>query len=81
MVLVAGMLANQIIGNQSIEQSSKLVVINTANRANAQAAEAAMLRAQISAQDIGSVAAPDRLQASLQALQDHLAAAAKEVDA
>ncbi|MDU6833825.1 MAG: methyl-accepting chemotaxis protein, partial [Bradyrhizobium sp.] len=80
-VLVAGMLANQIIGNQSIEQSSKLVVINTANRANAQAAEAAMLRAQISAQDIGSVAAPDRLQASLQALQDHLAAAAKEVDA
>lgn len=35
-VLVAGMLANQIIGNQSIEQSSKLVVINTANRANAQ---------------------------------------------
>lgn len=80
-VLVAGMLANQIIGNQSIEQSSKLVVINTANRANAQAAEAAMLRAQISAQDIGSVAAPDRLQASLQALQDHLAAAATEVDA
>ncbi|MGJ5177866.1 methyl-accepting chemotaxis protein [Bradyrhizobium oligotrophicum] len=80
-VLVGGMLANQIIGNQSIADSSKLVVVNTSNRANAQAAEAAMLRAQIAALQMANASSPEQLQAILQSLQAELAVAAKEADA
>ena len=64
--LVAGMLASQIMGNQSIADLSTLVVINMANKANAQAADAAMLRMQIDVQEIGGAASPERLQAGVQ---------------
>lgn len=80
-VLVAGMLANQIVGNQSIADLTRLAVINMANKSNAQGADSALLRAQISEQDIARAATPELLQASLQALQANLAAAGNEVDA
>ena len=41
-VLVAGMLTNQLMGNQSITVLSRLVLINTSNKANAQAADSAI---------------------------------------
>jgi len=80
-VLVAGMLANQIVGNRSIADLTRLAVINMANKSNAQGADAALLRAQLNQQDIARATTPDRLQASLQALQANLAAAGNEVDA
>ncbi|MGY3448972.1 methyl-accepting chemotaxis protein [Bradyrhizobium sp. USDA 4353] len=80
-VLVAGMLANQIVGNQSIAELTRLAVINMANKSNAQGADAALLRAQLNQQEIARATTPDRLQASLRALQANLAAAGAEVDA
>ncbi|MGC2777133.1 MAG: methyl-accepting chemotaxis protein [Bradyrhizobium sp.] len=80
-VLVAGMLTNQIVGNQSIAELTRLAVINMANKSNAQGADAALLRAQMSEQDIARAATPERLQASLQTLQTSLAAADNEVEA
>ncbi|UFZ01981.1 methyl-accepting chemotaxis protein [Bradyrhizobium ontarionense] len=80
-VLVAGMLANQIVGNQSIADLTRLAVINMANKSNAQGADAALLRTQINQQEIARAPTPERLQAGLQALQTNLAAAGNEVDA
>ncbi|WP_315723523.1 MULTISPECIES: methyl-accepting chemotaxis protein [unclassified Bradyrhizobium] len=80
-LLVAGMLANQIVGNQSIAELTRLAVINMANKSNAQGADAALLRAQLNQQEIARATTPDRLQASLQALQGNLAAAGSEVEA
>jgi methyl-accepting chemotaxis protein len=80
-VLVGGMLTSQILGNQSIATLSRWVVINTANKANAQGAESAILRAQLAALDISAAASTDRLDKNLQALRTHLATAGSEIDA
>ncbi|BAM86368.1 putative methyl-accepting chemotaxis receptor/sensory transducer [Bradyrhizobium oligotrophicum S58] len=80
-VLVAGMLANQIVGNRSIAELTELAVINMANKSNAQGADAALLRAQISQQDIARAATAERLQAGLQTLEKNLTAAGSEVEA
>src|ERR1700730_17752786 len=69
-VLVAGMLANQLLGNQSIAILSGWVVINTSNNANAQAADSAILRAQLAVLDVLEISAapsPDQFGKSLQA--------------
>ena len=63
-VLVAGMLANQLLGNQSIAILSGWVVIN---RANAQAADSAILRAQLAALEISAAPSADQFGKSLQA--------------
>jgi methyl-accepting chemotaxis protein len=80
-VLVAGMLTSQMFSNQSIATLSRYVVINTANKANAQVAETAILRAQLAALEISTAASTDRLDTSLQALRTALVAAATEIDA
>ncbi|WYL60064.1 hypothetical protein WKW75_40245 [Bradyrhizobium ottawaense] len=48
-VLVCGMLTNQMLGNRSIAESNRLVTINYLNKGNAQAAQTAMARAQLAA--------------------------------
>jgi len=80
-VLVAGMLTSQVLGNQSIATLSRWVVINTANKANAQGADAAILRAQLAALEINGASRTEQLETSLQALRTHLASAATEIDA
>jgi len=80
-VLVAGMLVSQVVGNQSIALLSRWVVINTSNKANSQAAESAILRAQLAALEISGATSVDRLGKSLQALRTSLAAAGAELDA
>jgi methyl-accepting chemotaxis protein len=80
-VLVAGMLVSQIVGNQSIALLSRWVVINTSNKANSQAAESAILRAQLAALEISGATSVDRLDKSLQALRTSLAAAEAEIGA
>jgi methyl-accepting chemotaxis protein len=79
--LVAGMLANQLIGNQSITQLSQWVVVNDSNKANAQAAESAILRAQLAALEISGAPSADRLDKSAQVLRTNLAQAGAEIDA
>ena len=53
-VLVGGILLNQMLGNWSIAESNRLVGINYLNKGNAQATQTAMARAQIDALEIGS---------------------------
>jgi methyl-accepting chemotaxis protein len=79
--LVASMLVTQWMGNQSIATLSKWVVINTANKANAQGADSAIMRAQLDALEIRGAASTERLESSQQALRAHLATAASEIDA
>jgi methyl-accepting chemotaxis protein len=80
-VLVAGMLVSQLVGNQSIALLSGWVVINTSNKANSQATESAVLRAQLAALEISGATSVDRLDKSLQALRTSLATAEAELDA
>jgi methyl-accepting chemotaxis protein len=80
-VLVGGMLANQLLGNQSIAILSRWVVINTSNKANAQTADSAILRAQLSAMEITAAPSADQLDMNLQALRTNLAQAGTEIDA
>lgn len=79
--LVGGMLASQMMGNQSIATLSRWVVINTSNKANAQAAESAILRAQLAALEIARASSTEQLDKSLQAVRTQLASAATEIDA
>jgi methyl-accepting chemotaxis protein len=79
--LVGGMLAGQMMGNQSIATLSRWVVINTSNKANAQAAESAILRAQLAALEIARASSTEQLDKSLQAVRTQLASAATEIDA
>lgn len=80
-LLVAGMLTNQLQGNQSIAESSRLVVVNTSNRANAQTAEAAIARAQLAALEMSIALSGERLEASHDAMRASLAEAGVEIDA
>ncbi|MGA7804312.1 MAG: methyl-accepting chemotaxis protein, partial [Bradyrhizobium sp.] len=80
-VLVAGMLVSQLMGNQSIAVLSRMVLINTDNKENAQAAESAILRAELAALDISGAPSADRLDRSAAALRTNLAQAGTEIDA
>jgi methyl-accepting chemotaxis protein len=80
-LLVAGMLTNQLLGNQSIAESSRLVVVNTSNRANAQTAEAAITRAQLAALEMSIALSGERLDTGHGALRASLAEAGVEIDA
>jgi methyl-accepting chemotaxis protein len=80
-VLVAGMLTNEIVGNQSIAESSGLVLVNTANKADAQGADIGLARAQIALRDIGVANSAERLEKGVQAMQANLAAAGVHIEA
>ena len=80
-VLVAGMLGNQLLGNEQIAELSWMVVINTANKGNAQAAEVAMTRARLAMTEIGAASSADRLAKHLEALRKSVSDATTEIDA
>jgi hypothetical protein len=80
-VLVCGMLANEWVGNQSIAHSSRLVIINYSNKANAPAAEPAMARARVAIRDVEDAATSERVTTSLAALNAAISEAAREIDA
>jgi methyl-accepting chemotaxis protein len=80
-VLVGGMLASQLVSNQSIAELSRMVVINTSNKANAQAADSAMARARLAAQEISIAPSDDRLESNLKALRVAFTEAGTEIDA
>lgn len=76
-----GMLVSRLLGNQSIALLRRWVVISTSNKANAQAAESAILRAQFAALQISGATSAERLDKSLQDPRTSLAAAEAELDA
>lgn len=80
-LLVGGMLANQLIRNEQIADLSRLVVINTANKANAQGTELAVTRARLAIAEIGSASSADGLAKHLETLRGSIAGATTEIDA
>ena len=80
-VLVCGMLTNQILGNRSIAESNRLVTINYLNKGNAQAAQTAMTRAQLAALEIGSASTTGEVDKSLDMLRTRAGEAGVEIDA
>lgn len=80
-LLVSGMLGNQLVRNGQIAGLSELVVINTANKANAQGGELAVTRARLAVAEIGSASSADRLAQHLEVLRSSIASATTEIDA
>nr|WP_249153179.1 methyl-accepting chemotaxis protein [Bradyrhizobium diazoefficiens] len=80
-VLVFGMLTNQMLGNRSIAESNRLVTINYLNKGNAQAAQTAMARAQLAALEIGSASSAAEVDKLLEMLRTRAGEAGAEIDA
>jgi methyl-accepting chemotaxis protein len=80
-LLVGGMLGNQLVRNEQIADLSRLVVINTANKANAQGAELAVTRARLAMAEVGSASSATSLAQHLEALRGSIAGATTEIDA
>jgi len=80
-VLVCGMLTNQMLGNRSIAESNRLVTINYLNKGNAQAAQTAMARAQLAALEIGSASTAGEVDKFLEMLRTRASEAGVEIDA
>jgi methyl-accepting chemotaxis protein len=80
-VLVGGMLGNQMLGNGSIAESNRLVIINYLNKGNAQSTQTAMARAQLAAVEIGTASSIEEVDKSLGALRTDVAEAGTEIDA
>ncbi|MBR0698452.1 chemotaxis protein [Bradyrhizobium diazoefficiens] len=80
-VLVCGMLTNQMLGNRSIAESNRLVTINYLNKGNAQATQTAMARAQLAALEIGSAATAGEVDKLMENLRARASEAGAEIDA
>ncbi len=80
-VLVGGMLANQMLGNGAIAESNRLVIINYLNKGNAQSTQTAMARAQLAAAEIWTAPSAEEVDKSLDALRTHVTEADAEIDA
>jgi methyl-accepting chemotaxis protein len=80
-VLVGGMLTNQMLGNRSIAESNRLVTINYLNKGNAQAAQTAMARAQLAALELGSAPSAGEADRLLELLRTRAGEAGTEIHA
>jgi methyl-accepting chemotaxis protein len=80
-VLVGGILLNQMLGNWSIAESNRLVGINYLNKGNAQATQTAMARARIDALEIASAPSVGEVDKFLETLRTHATEAGTEIDA
>ena len=80
-LLVAGILLNQTLGNQAIAEANRLLIVNYSNKDNAQATQTAMARAQIVALEIGSAQSAGEVENLLASLRSHTADAGTEIDA
>ena len=80
-LLVGGMLVNQVLGNQSIAESNRLLIINYLNKGNAQSVQTSMARAQIAALEIGSAKSVEKIDELLQVLRTNVTEAGAQIDA
>ena len=80
-LLVGGMLANQVLGNQSVAESNRLLIINYLNKGNAQSVQTSMARAQIAALEISSAKSVEKIDELLQILRTNVTEAAAQIDA
>ncbi len=80
-VLVGGMLINQMLGNRSIAESNRLVTINYLNKGNAQSAQTAMARAQLAALELSSAPSAGEVDRLLELLRTRAGEAGTEIHA
>ncbi|MEH2586236.1 methyl-accepting chemotaxis protein [Bradyrhizobium sp. AZCC 1721] len=80
-ILVGGILTNQMLGHRSIVESNRLVIINYLNKGNAQATQTAMARAQLAALEIGSAPSVAEVDKFLEILRTHATEAGTEINA
>jgi methyl-accepting chemotaxis protein len=80
-LLVGGMLTNEVLGNRSVTTISMHVITNYINRSDAQTAETAMARAEIAALEIRQARSAAEVDTNLLAFREQLAIAAKQINA
>jgi methyl-accepting chemotaxis protein len=79
-ILVGGMLANQLYGNQSITAISTLLISNYSNRGNAQTADTAMARAELAAMEISQARSLEQIDQSFPIFRENLTVAAAQLE-
>jgi methyl-accepting chemotaxis protein len=79
--LVGGILINQMLGNRSIAESNRLVIINYLNKGNAQSTQTAMARAQLAAVEIGAAPSIEEVDKSLDTFRTHVTEADAQIGA
>jgi methyl-accepting chemotaxis protein len=79
-ILVGGMLANQLSGNQSIAAISTLLISNYSNRGNAQTADTAMARAELAAMEISQARSLAQIDQSFPIFRENLTVAAAQIE-
>jgi methyl-accepting chemotaxis protein len=79
-ILVGGMLANQLYGNQSIMAISTLLISNYSNRGNAQTADTAMARAELAAMEISQARSLEQIDQSFPIFRENLTVAAAQLE-
>ena len=80
-VLVGGMLANQLYGNQSIATTSGLVIANFSNKSNAQATDNGVMRAQLAIRDMVAARSAGAIDESLQTFRANVTDADAQTEA
>ncbi|UPK35864.1 chemotaxis protein [Bradyrhizobium sp. 186] len=80
-LLVGGILANQMLGNRTIAESNRLVIVNYLNKSNAQATQTAMARAQLAAIEIGSAPSVEEVDKLLDIVRAQATEAGTEINA
>src|SRR5450631_2237930 len=80
-VLVGGMLVNQLYGNQSIATTSGLVIANFSNKSNAQATDNGVMRAQLAVRDMVAARSAAAIDESLQAFRANVTDADAQTEA
>ena len=80
-VLVGGMLVNQLYGNQSIATTSGLVIANFSNKSNAQATDNGVMRAQLAIRDIVAARSAAAIDEGLQAFRASVTDAGAQTEA
>ena len=79
-ILVGGMLANQLYGNQSIMAISTLLISNYSNRGNAQTADTAMAHAELAAMEISQARSLEQIDQSFPIFRENLTVAAAQLE-
>jgi methyl-accepting chemotaxis protein len=80
-LLVGGILTNQMLGDRSVAESNRLLITNYLNKGNAQSAQTTMARAEIAALEISAAQSVGRIDEFLEILRTNGAEAHAQIDA
>jgi methyl-accepting chemotaxis protein len=80
-VLVGGMLASQLRGNQSIAEYSRLVISNYSNKSNAQTTDSGVMHAQLAIRDIDAAHSAGEVNEGLRSFRASVTDASAQIEA